>query len=340
MFVFSRRIRGFTLIELLVVIAIIAVLIGLLLPAVQKVREAANRMSCSNNLKQMGLALHNYDQTNGRLMAALIHSGRYNNPNNRPYEGPEVSYKGQPYVIYNHTGFIAMLPYIEQENLFKQYRYDLVGSSSSPYGLPIGPNPIDNPNRIIAQTYIKIFTCPADENPPPQVDYQPYTTYWYERVGTRRSNYLFSAGHGTDYSGNYDGNLYYSGAFGNNGAAALSRIKDGNSNTIAIGEAKQILTSTHFGPYWGSGTHTAVHGYTPVGRPDFNVNYPFGNAPGSTGGYRKTQYAWGFGSYHSNGANFVFCDGSVKFISNGILYPVFFALNTVNGGEVFDNSSY
>src|SRR5262245_30870574 len=116
---------GFTLIELLVVIAIIAILIGLLVPAVQKVREAANRTQCENNLKQIGLALHSFDDVHKRLPAALIHSGRYNHPNAIPYSGPEVRYTG-PYVVYNHTGFVALLPYIEQGPLFKQYNYQAV----------------------------------------------------------------------------------------------------------------------------------------------------------------------------------------------------------------------
>ena len=331
-----RSRRAFTLIELLVVIAIIAILIGLLLPAVQKVRDAAARMSCQNNLKQMGLALHNFaDKTQGRLPAALIHSGRYNNPNAKPYEGPEVSYRGQPYVVYNHTGFVALLPYIEQDNLFRQYNYAYVASTSSPYGILTGPDPSPNPNRIVAQQFIKIYQCPSDDNPGPQVTSSDAGTMnFYERSGVRRSNYLFSTGAYTDYDGPWaQTGSYARGAFGNDGAASITNMVDGTSNTIAIGESTQIHTSSSYGPYWGAGTHTAVHGRGYYS--DFIPNYPYGYCSGSS--TRKCTYAWGFASKHAGGTNFLFCDGSVKTIRDGIDYLTFRYLQTPDGGEVINN---
>src|SRR5713226_1621056 len=109
----SRRVRGFTLIELLVVIAIIAVLIGLLLPAVQKIREAANRMKCQNNLKQLGLALHNYHDAYGHL------------PPGRRSVGSAEGYSNPPYIpdnpILNMHGLVLLLPFLEQDNLYKQF---------------------------------------------------------------------------------------------------------------------------------------------------------------------------------------------------------------------------
>ena len=330
----DRHTRGrgaFTLIELLVVIAIIAILIGLLLPAVQKVRAAAARSQCTNNLKQMGLALHNFAGVyNGQFPAALIHSGRYNNSGNAPYSGPEVRYTA-PYVVYNHTGFVALLPYIEQSALFQQYSYNYLASSSSPYGLPLGPDSATNPNRFVAQQNVKIYSCPADQNPPPLYNNAPFTTQFYEADNLSRSNYLFNTGSTDDYSANYaTASAAARGAFGHNGAANLNTITDGTSNTLAIGESKQLHTSTPYGPYWGAGTHTAVMGYT--GSASFGPNYPYGLCAGSSNLY--CQYAWGFGSYHTGTTNFLFCDGSVKGIADSVDFVTFKALTTPANGEV------
>jgi len=330
--------QGFTLIELLVVIAIIAILIGLLLPAVQKVRDAAARMTCQNNLKQMGIALHSYNDASTRLPAAIIHSGRYNNPSNRPYEGPEISYKGQTYQIYNHSGFVALLPYIEQDNLFKQYSYQFRASASSPYGIAVAPQ--SAANDAVASTLVKVYNCPSDVNPPPvETRAAGNSADFYEMVSVRRSNYLFSTGAYTDYDADWSNTSAGArGAFGNNGAIAVGAVPDGTSNTIAIGESLQKWHngSTVFGPYWGSGTHTSVHGR---GYYDtFAPNYPYGTCAPNTGGARRCTYAWGFSSNHSGGTNFVFLDGSVKLIRDGIDPLTWRAICTPEGGEVISGN--
>ena len=334
-----RRLRsGFTLIELLVVIAIIAILIGLLLPAVQKVREAAARMSCSNNLKQMGLALHTHNDNYGRLPAAIIHSGRYNNPANKKYKGPEVDLStDQTYIIYNHSGFIALLPYIEQDNLYRQYNYRARASASSPYGIPIAPQ--SAANDAIAATFINIFVCPSDTKPGPvETRAAGNSSDFYEMVSAARSNYLFSTGAYTDYDADWTNTSPSArGAFGNNGAASISRMPDGTSNTIAIGESLQKWHngSTVFGPYWGTGTHTAVHGRGYYS--NFTPNYPYGTCAPNTAASRLCTYAWGFSSNHAGTTQFVLCDGSVRGVSDAIDPNTWRAVCTPEGGEVAGN---
>jgi prepilin-type N-terminal cleavage/methylation domain-containing protein/prepilin-type processing-associated H-X9-DG protein len=376
------RLRGFTLIELLVVIAIIAILIGLLVPAVQKVREAAARASCQNNLKQMGLALHGFANINkGRLPAAMIHSGRttqsqVDNGSVRPYVGPEVNfaqldaglgYKG--FRVYNHTGFIALLPHIEQTGLFSKYNYQFIanGSTGNAVQNPLGPDPAGNPNRWVGSQIVPTYVCPGDDNPPPVMVTGDAAQSFYERgvnglyPGVARSNYFFSTGYYTDYDRDYvNCAIWARGAFGNNGAASITSMQDGTSNTIAIGEGRQLYrTSQSFGPDWGAGTHTAVHGrilhctrgyadcpngwvngtggttyatafeYCAINAPNGRLVNP--NLTDSTGNY---QYAWQFSSRHSGGANFVMCDGSVRFIADGVDYVgVLMPLSTPEGSE-------
>lgn len=308
----NRSRSGFTLIELLVVIAIIAVLIALLLPAVQQAREAARRTQCKNNLKQLGLALHNYHDTRNCFPPGGLHVGT------------EASW------------LIMILPYIDQANLYNQVDFNKVGYASiAPYAL----------NRIPG------FLCPssADEKSPSEsatpiggTGTSPcFTTHYYGVMGPGLNT--TNATTGQPYlveNGTYGGvTVSGHGGFGAQGLLGTSRVTsiirngvkgirdatDGTSNTFLVGELSYANAKANCYRAWtrGNGGVNAiasakniVNGLNVAG---YNGSNNF-NSPS-------------FGSLHTGGGHFLMADGAVKFVSENIDMGVLFAASTADGGE-------
>ena len=330
----NRAARAFTLVELLVVIAIIGILVALLLPAVQAAREAARRSQCTNNLKQMGIALQNYHDLHNVFPPAKIGCG------SMKYMYPAAQASSN--VVLNTTGFVLLLPQLEQQPLFAVYNFNYPSSINNwnSGGKPLASGATTSvTNQQVYSKPLPVYTCPSDNSPAyirsANVNNAASP---YEENQAAESNYLFASGQITDYSNpweTYRGYLHL-GPFGNDGAAKIADIKDGTSNTIAIGESKQGVagkTYALYGPFWGNGTHTCCHGYTPYNDPRFAINYDW------NGDHSYRQYAWGFGSYHTAGALFVFCDGSTRFISDGVDYITIFQwMNRINDHHSFNSA--
>jgi prepilin-type N-terminal cleavage/methylation domain-containing protein/prepilin-type processing-associated H-X9-DG protein len=329
----SRRARGFTLIELLVVIAIIGVLIALLLPAVQQAREAARRVQCTNNLKQIGLALHNYHGAHNALPPAKIYSAS-------PGTAAAPAANGGRGFVLNTTGFTMILNYLEQTPLHNAYNFSQASSNSVNWNGGANTRLLGDAraNTTVVGTMIATFTCPSDDDPEVVNN---NTSEPYSRQEARRSNYVLCSALYTDYNSPATGrpDPRFQGAFYNDISTSFKDFRDGTSTTAMAAESPQIHVSSSYGPYWGAGTHTSTHGR--VLRPT-DADYPYflPNAAWKGANPRRLLYAWVIGSQHPGGANMVFGDGSVRFVKDRINPATWWAIHTIRGGEVVSNDAF
>ena len=324
---------GFTLIELLVVIAIIAILIALLLPAVQKVRDAANRTQCSNNMRQMGLALHNYAGMYGVLPPGL------DNRERPPTFYPSAAVPGW----YPYWSWMArIMPFYEQDNLYRQAdSFARSGTVVTQYTWwPWGGfwlNPPTPPNPALG-TPLKIWQCPADSR-------QLYVSI-VDGLQIAFTGYLGISGVRGDYNLPYDRVDGRSGVlvgYGRSGDPLRSGIRileivDGTSNTLMVGErppSQDLYYGWWFAGagYDGSGAGDVVLGARDVGYAQ-SLGCPtskVGFQPGRPEVFCDQAHFW---SFHSSGGNFMMADGSVRFLSYNA-DRVLPQMCTRNGGEVY-----
>jgi prepilin-type N-terminal cleavage/methylation domain-containing protein len=314
--------RAFTLIELLVVIAIIGVLIALLLPAVQKVRDAANRTKCANNLRQLGLALHGFHDAQGSLPPAL---------------NPDTPYSQSPNYWYYWSWMARLLPFLEQDNLFKEAdtwahagpnNYLVWGGGTTLATPP--PNPA-------MSVPIPIVQCPADHR-------TLVAALAQEQVG---SNSRLTVAFTTFLGVNGTNLTTKDGMFWTKSHVRLADVTDGLSNTLLVGE-RPPSEDLIFG-WWfaGSGQYSLELGsYTGssdvvLGVNELNEIYstsecprgPYFFKPGDLNNNCDQFHFW---SLHSGGANFMLADASVHFISYTVGPSVLPAMATRAGGELVE----
>jgi prepilin-type N-terminal cleavage/methylation domain-containing protein/prepilin-type processing-associated H-X9-DG protein len=344
-----RSRAGFTLIELLVVIAIIAVLIALLLPAVQAAREAARRAQCVNNLKQIGLAMMNYESSQGVL------------PLGANYQGPQDAGTGCGYGTPNgprEWGALAyILQYMEQSNIYNATNF-AINRGNGP-----GTAGLINSTAMLAK--INSYVCPSD------FPIQPYAVPAQSNNGYSQTSY-FPSGGTWNTIGYYSGPDCWqqdigNGAFDDLRPYRIAEFTDGTSNTILVGECArfkndpdQVFNQWNRYEYFASGVTPSSGSGRPQGLgfevPQINAN-PFDGPlpPGTdwpdTSDYKSwaqpanintyKQYGqWGFRSQHPGGANFAFCDGSVKFLKQTINQNTYMGLGTRAMGEVISADAY
>ena len=302
----NRRL-AFTLIELLVVIAIIAVLLGLLLPAVQKVRQSAARIHCLNNLKQIGLACHNYHDARKTLPPGYVASGPY-------VDGATDTAPGWGWAAF-------ILPYLEQDNLYRQIDFSL---------------PVQKSTAI--QTIVKTYLCPSDM--PPSIAFPITDAFGATIALAAPSSYAATVGQDASDVADATGD----GLFFRNSKVKLEDITDGTSQTAMVGDRAWNDTQG----IWAGAPSGAVV------RP--GTRNPWPNATAKAPAFVLVHNNWinirtdsdggldDFSGYHSNGINLLFADGSVHFIraitNDGPERRAFWALGTRAGGEVIQGLDY
>jgi prepilin-type N-terminal cleavage/methylation domain-containing protein/prepilin-type processing-associated H-X9-DG protein len=348
--------RAFTLIEVLVVIAVITVLIALLLPAVQSAREAGRRAQCLNNLKQMGLAIANYETTSGAYPVGAI---SYYEPYNAAVT-PLLTPKAR-----QHTMFSFLLPHLDQSPLFNAINF-----SVSSYDDPVFAAPGGTMNSTAFLTRLSVYICPSDAS---QISQASGTTAYSQcsyagMVGTNNLpefNFGFPPCCGVNSI-----EIEPNGVFGKNFTISLSQVTDGTSSTIFIGEMSRFKNDPE--PYFNewnrqgnfSSSVPALAAML-VTRPqvlatsvprinaDLQVpSKPSGGALNYGSGPPYGPFNWqhnpamldkgqlGFRSQHPGGANFLFGDGSVKFLKETMDLMTYRYLSTKDGQEPISADAY
>lgn len=346
---------GFTLVELLVVIAIIGILIGMLLPAIQRVRESARRTSCANNLRQIGLAVHSYESAIGRFPVNQI--------------GPGLSASGGQYQSGYYSWLVPLLPYVEQTNLLDQLQVRFNHGDGNGYKISDS-----HPNAAVAATSVPIFLCPSDT--PNQNN-----AVILGSANPAPGSYVGNAGW-PSYATGFNGERSTPGSFNGviplqhpaspvawhpQGRVGFSSVKDGTSNTMMLSERliqsgnsaddisngdkrlrslhilarnetlaeiidqmssshAHIFESAHIGRSWSCGSPLVAPTFMPVLVPNSEIGHY--NSSMDEGDFVITP-----SSRHSGGVNTVMVDGSTHFVTDRIRREVWWAIGSRDDGR-------